>query len=395
MQGFNGNTARAIRQLLNQKPQLALYRRHRPECPHRRRGANYIACECPVWVDGRLDGGRYRRSMGTPDWPEAQRRLNAILYGERPSPATGPRLSIGGAVRRYLADCETRNVRPSTVASYRRTLSTLPDIAFPAVTRSVITDWRAGRNVAPSTGRKELEHVRFFFRWCLGEKLIEVDPTAGIKPPRVDPVPTLPYGQDEVNALLAACGKLASDNPKQTPIIQARARAFLLLLLYSGLRRSDAGVLRRSALDDAGYLTLRVEKTRVRLKVKLPAAVADELRALPGNPQYFFWTGRGKPATVIGNLWRTVNRVGKLADVHATPHRFRDTFACRLLEQGADIRTVSKLLGHTSIRTTEKHYAPWMASQQKLLDAATARLDFEAKGAASDRGANGEQEGCE
>ncbi len=58
------------------------------------------------------------------------------------------------------------------------------------------------------------------------------------------------------------------------------------------------------------------------------------------------------------------------------PHRFRDTFSVRLLELGNTLHTVQLLLGHTSIKTTEKHYAPFVKSFQAHLDAATAGLDF-------------------
>jgi site-specific recombinase XerD len=52
------------------------------------------------------------------------------------------------------------------------------------------------------------------------------------------------------------------------------------------------------------------------------------------------------------------------------PHRFRDTFSVGLLEKGEDLRTVLLLLGHKSIKTTERHYAPYVRSFQAILDAA-------------------------
>jgi integrase len=164
--------------------------------------------------------------------------------------------------------------------------------------------------------------------------------------------------------------------------IRQRARALVWALIYSGLRVGDVAQLRRAQLEPSGHLVLRVEKTGVPLKVLLHADAIRDLESLPangGNTKYFFWTGRGKVSTITGSLRRTIDRLGKLAGVHAHPHRFRDTFAVELLTQGADIRTVQKLLGHESVRTTELHYAHFVKAHQDLLDRATATLDFRPK----------------
>ncbi len=50
-------------------------------------------------------------------------------------------------------------------------------------------------------------------------------------------------------------------------------------------------------------------------------------------------------------------------------HQLRDTFAVELLQRGIPMEEVSKLLGHTSIKTTEKSYAPWVTARQDRLDA--------------------------
>jgi len=50
-------------------------------------------------------------------------------------------------------------------------------------------------------------------------------------------------------------------------------------------------------------------------------------------------------------------------------HRFRDTFAVELLLSGVPLERVSVLLGHSSIRVTERHYAPWVRSRQEQLEA--------------------------
>jgi integrase len=51
-----------------------------------------------------------------------------------------------------------------------------------------------------------------------------------------------------------------------------------------------------------------------------------------------------------------------------TVHRFRDTFAVELLLKGVPIEQVSVLLGHSSLKVTEKHYAPWVKARQEQLE---------------------------
>ncbi len=50
-------------------------------------------------------------------------------------------------------------------------------------------------------------------------------------------------------------------------------------------------------------------------------------------------------------------------------HRFRDTFAVELLLKGVPIERVSVLLGHSSVKITERHYAPWVRARQEQLEA--------------------------
>jgi len=68
---------------------------------------------------------------------------------------------------------------------------------------------------------------------------------------------------------------------------------------------------------------------------------------------------------------RRLQRLFKLAGLAgAHPHRFRDTFAVELLLAGVPIEQVSILLGHSSVKITEKHYSPWIAARQEQLEAA-------------------------
>jgi integrase len=155
-----------------------------------------------------------------------------------------------------------------------------------------------------------------------------------------------------------------------------RARALVLLLLYSGLRISDAVKLEQSRLTADGRLMLRQMKTGNPVYVKLPPVCIEALTRLP-DAKYFFWTGESKLSTAVGSARRTIECLGRMTGINAHPHRFRDTFAVNLLLKGVDIRTASLLLGHKSIRTTERHYAPWVSGFQRMLDDAVDKLNFD------------------
>jgi integrase len=86
------------------------------------------------------------------------------------------------------------------------------------------------------------------------------------------------------------------------------------------------------------------------------------LEALEQTPvvPYFFWRGNGKLKSAVADWQRILAKVYKTAgvpDAHA--HLFRDTFAVELLLSGVPLERVSALLGRSSEKITEKHYAPW------------------------------------
>jgi len=111
--------------------------------------------------------------------------------------------------------------------------------------------------------------------------------------------------------------------------------------------------------------------------VPIPAAVAEMMHALPSsNPRYFFWTGNGDPHTAkkgwqryLRRLFKTVNLMTE--DGHSRrchPHMFRDTFAVELLLARVPLDQVSLLLAHSSVKITEKHYAPFVKARQLQLE---------------------------
>ena len=83
-----------------------------------------------------------------------------------------------------------------------------------------------------------------------------------------------------------------------------------------------------------------------------------------------FWSAESRRESATGDWQRALKGVFKEARIpggHA--HRFRDTVAVGLLQAGVPMDRVSALLGHSSIKVTEKHYSPWVRARQEQLEA--------------------------
>jgi len=94
-----------------------------------------------------------------------------------------------------------------------------------------------------------------------------------------------------------------------------------------------------------------------------------------GHPDYFFWdpTRMAKTSAVamFGDFIRTVSDTAKVPHgrEEMLSHRFRHTFAVEMLLAGVPLERVSILLGHKTLRTTERYYSAWVKERQIRLEA--------------------------
>ena len=375
---------------------LNLYRRHLETCKHT--DQNYTGCNCPIWCYGTLNGRHVRRSVGTRDMSRASKCIDA--WQTSSAAGGGPVQTMAQVIASYLGDCRARNLAESTRVSYAKTLEHFRAFCEKTGIRHIeeidlgaLTDFRAGRrvvvqagdtteerNLAPSTSGKELETLRAFCAFAKKHHWIAENFARELKSPKEDGCPTMPFKPAEVDAILQACDRLEDDNPHTRERSRARARALCLVMLYSGLRISDAVKLRRETVDlSTGKMLLRVMKTGKPLYVRLGEPAIDALGALPAGGEYFFWTGESRLATAVGNARKSISRVLAVAKMKGTRIASVTRFPWGCSKRGKTSARFSYSWGTPASRRPRSTTRPSWSPSSGSFDAATAKLDFGAR----------------
>jgi integrase len=367
---------------------LELYRRHTATCPDRARGRNWLKCTakrpCPLYCDGLVNGRRFRKSLGR-DLGRAEKRLAQI---EHTGHTSGQDRTLAQMVKLYLQESRAKKLAGGTVDRYERILAALVEFAGkdPDLGERFLATLNEFRLQQPwkqqNTMRQNLIALRTFGNWAVKRGWMARNWAALIDLPADPGGRTQPFTEDEVAALLAACDLLSGGFTCAPDRARIRARAFLLVLLYTGLRISDAVQLRRERIDAQGRLFTKILKNGQPLYLKLKPSVIAALNVLPEadnlRPGYYFWTKGSTLASACSAYRHTLKFVERHAEVEdVRPHRFRDTFAKAVLDLGHPLSTLQLLLGHKNISTTERYYRHFSRQQQVLMDSAIDSLDFE------------------
>jgi len=311
-----------------------------------------------------------RRSLDLTGWEAAQRKVRELeIHGE------GNVITVSEACERFLADIEAREIGPAQAGKYKLLTNELEAAFGDQSLRSLSVDdvrrLRERWKLAPISASKKLERMRTFFSFCVSSGWVPVNLAKGIKQPRLRFAPTLPYSGEEWKKILWALDAYEEIHAQTPHRILRELKALVLLMRYSGLRISDAVSLKREKVDAKGRLFLYQAKTGTPVRIPLPKIVLSSLEDCEeGNP-YYFWSGIGKIKSCLTDWQARMKKmfvIAGIADGHG--HRLRDTFAVDLLNRGVELQVVSVLLGHQSIRTTERHYAPWVKSRQDALEIA-------------------------
>lgn len=278
------------------------------------------------------------------------------------------RLTLLDRLDRFLEYMESeRNFSEHTLRAYSTDIvefvrfadrggALLPEQVDRLLLRRYLAHLREGKRSRATIARK-LASLRSFLRYLVRDGVLEENPAADLRTPRLEKRLPGVLDEQQVRVLL--------EQPGTDTFHGLRDRAILEILYSAGLRASELvnaniedvdligevirvrGKSKKERLAPLGSYAVSATKEYLEARRLEPRAPLFDRRALLINR-------RGRRLT-DRSLRRTLAKYFRQAGLRlkVTPHTLRHSFATHLLDRGADLRSVQELLGHVSLQTTQ------------------------------------------
>ncbi len=220
--------------------------------------------------------------------------------------------------------------------------------------------------ISPASMNRELATLRSLFRWGVKRGYIAKDPTRGVQPLKS---PTqLPHfiPRNDMQRLINEPNKEDQGEASEEEWTKSRDELIITTLYFTGLRLSELSSIRTSSFS-GDFSTVKVvgkgDKERVipiveplRAKIFSHLTQIKSLNIWKRAQDSLFLSKRGTPLS-SSMIYRIVRReLGEgFVQGRKSPHILRHTFATHLLGEGVDIRVIQELLGHSSLRATQRY----------------------------------------
>lgn len=216
-------------------------------------------------------------------------------------------------------------------------------------------DYLKGLDKKASTISRHLASIRLFYQYLLKNKIVKEDPTKGIQSPKIEKKAPSILSSQEVSLLL--------EQPNGEGLKSIRDKAMLEVAYATGMRVTEIISLNVNDIDiESSLVTCKNEnKQRIIPLGKLSLSALKEYMTIArpnmikdDNETALFVNVNGKRLTRQG-FWKIIKFYKEQAHItkDITPHVLRHSFATHLLQNGADLKSIQTMLGHSDISSTQ------------------------------------------
>ncbi len=259
---------------------------------------------------------------------------------------------------------EDKKLSDNTFQSYKRDISQFKEyideenIDYKSVKQPEIEGYltelkKIGKK--PSTVLRHLASIRLFYQYLVRNKVLDLDPTFGIQSPKIEKRQPSILSSQEVNLLL--------EQPKGEDLKSIRDKSMLEIAYATGMRVTEIISLDIDDIDfeNSCVMCKNANKQRVIPLGKLALKALKEYTTKARNflikredEKALFVNINGKRLTRQG-FWKIIKYYQEQAHItkEITPHVLRHSFATHLLQNGADLKSIQTMLGHSDISSTQ------------------------------------------
>jgi len=220
---------------------------------------------------------------------------------------------------------------------------------------------RTERNWSVNTFFVYHKSLLVFFRWCIKQGYMEKNPILDIEKPKMEKrLPPKLTKQDTLRLL-----EIAYHYPYGYKFLRYRNHAIFATFIFAGLRKQELLNLKFGDVDLENLSIFvrqgkgskdRIIPISYTLAQSLKKYVEERKRLGKTCPEFFVSLNRNLGFTDTG-LKHLVNQIRESSGIIFTVHKLRHTFATLMLEGGCDIYSLSKMMGHSDIKTTTIYLA--------------------------------------
>ena len=264
----------------------------------------------------------------------------------------------------YYRSAEFLSLKESTKTTYRGIIERFRkehgDKRVAKLQRKHVRKMIQARSDTPAAANNLLRIIHLLMRHAMDLEMSHDDPTVGIRKFSIRSEGHRTWEESAIDDYV-------DKHPPGT-----RAHLALILLLYTGLRRSDVVRVGPQHIRD-GYLTIRQTKTGTEVSIPVHARLREALDQVKPDSMVYLTTAYGKPFTAngFGNWFRDKVQAAGLEKLSA--HGLRKAISRRLAEAGCTPHEIMSITGHKNLKEVELYTAA--ANRRRMAQSAMGRLD--------------------